>query len=242
MADRIRENVAKRAMSTSGPTSVDASPKAIRSPRGHSIPPPTNAGAFRASIGDNRPVAWFFAVRPDDETCGAILDACAAWRREARAIEPLRWASRRKLHYTLRYLGHVEPARLDELCAVGRAAAAQVAPFDLAIEHVGAFPSEARAKVVWLGAGEGRAPLAQLAGALEAGVAALGFPPGDHGEYTPHLTLARISDRVKFPALAAAIALRRDLALGRFRVAEIELMESKANVDAYESLARFTLG
>lgn len=187
-------------------------------------------------------MAWFFAVRPDEPTCGAILDACAALRRASRAIEPLRWTSRRKLHYTLRYLGHVDPARLDELRAVGRAVAAQGAPFELAIEQLGAFPSASRAKVLWLGAGDGGAALGQLAAALEAGVAPLGFPPGDHADFTPHLTLARISDRVKYPALADAIARHRDLVVGRFRVAELELMESRADVDAYETLARFALG
>lgn len=186
-------------------------------------------------------MSWFFAVRPDDATCAAILDACAAFRREHRAIEPLRWTSRRKLHYTLRFLGHVDPDRLDELSAVGRAAAAQAAPFELAIERVGAFPSEARAKVVWLGAGEGREPLTRLAALLEEGVSALGFPRDEHPVFTPHLTIARGSDRVKYPVLAEALASRVALALGRFRVEAIELMESRANVDAYETLARFPL-
>jgi 2'-5' RNA ligase len=186
-------------------------------------------------------MAWFFAVRPDAATRTTILAACAAWRREHRAIEGLRWSSEPKLHYTLRYLGHVDPSRLQELVAIGRAAAARVAPFELAIEHVGAFPSEAHAKVVWLGAGAGSAQLAALAHDLDAGVAAIGFPH-DERPFTPHLTLARISDRVKYAAVAEALATRRGLALGRFRVEALELMESRANVDAYAALASFPLG
>ncbi len=186
-------------------------------------------------------MAWFFAVRPDAPTRAAILAACAAWRREHRAIEGLRWSSEGRLHYTLRYLGHVDPARLDELCAIGRAATSGVAPFEVAIEHVGAFPSEAHAKVVWLGAGAGSATLAALAHDLDTRVGPLGFPP-DERAFTPHLTLARISDRVKFPALAEAIAARRALTLGSFRVEAVELMESRANVEAYEPLGTFPLG
>lgn len=186
-------------------------------------------------------MAWFFAVRPDPATLAAILEACAAWRRAHRAIEGLRWTSERKLHYTLRYLGHVDPSRLDELVAVGRAAPARAAPFEVAVEHVGAFPSETHAKVVWLGAGTGSEQLAAVARDLDAGVGAIGFPHDDR-PFTAHLTIARRSDRVKFAPLAEALASRRALVLGSFRVEALELMESKANVDAYEPLATFPLG
>lgn len=189
-------------------------------------------------------MAWFFAVRPDPAMRAAILEACAAWRREHRAIEGLRWSSDPKLHYTLRYLGHVDPSRPDalgELVAVGRAAAARAAPFEVAVERIGAFPSETHAKVVWLGAGAGSAELASIARDLDAAVCALGFPH-DERPFTPHLTLARLSDRVKYTPLAEAIAARRALAVGRFCVEALELMESRANVDAYEALATFPLG
>jgi 2'-5' RNA ligase len=189
-------------------------------------------------------MAWFFAVRPDATTRAAILEACAAWRRAYRAIEGLRWSSEGKLHYTLRYLGHVDASRpdaLEELAAVGRAAAARVAPFEVAVEHVGAFPSETHAKVVWLGAGAGSEQLAAIAQDLDAGVATLGFPHDDRA-FTPHLTLARLADRVNLAPLAEAIAARRSLLVGRFHVEALELMESKANVDAYAPLATFPLG
>ncbi len=185
-------------------------------------------------------MAWFFAVRPDAAARARILEACAAWRTEHRAIEPLRWTADRKLHYTLRYLGAVDPSRLDALVAIGRAVAAGRAPFALSMQHLGAFPSESRAKVVWLGAGAGSEELAAMARELDASLGEVGFAPDDR-PFVAHLTLARLSDRVKLGPLGEAIAARRELSLGAVRVEAIELMESRPNVDAYASLAAFPL-
>jgi 2'-5' RNA ligase len=185
-------------------------------------------------------MAWFFAVRPDEASRAAILDACATWRREHHEIERLRWTSERKLHYTLRYLGHVDESRLEEVALVLRESTAGVAPFELAMLGFGAFPNPKRPRVVWIGAGEGTERLATIFASLEVGLGRIGFPP-DERPYAPHLTVARISERVKFGALAAALHGREHLALGRFRVEAIELMESKPNVDEYATIASSSL-
>ena len=64
---------------------------------------------------------------------------------------------------------------------------------DVRLGGGGAFPSERRAKVLWLGRGRGRrAPRRRLAGAVGALLAPLGHEPEDR-PFHAHLTLARLA-------------------------------------------------
>ena len=62
---------------------------------------------------------------------------------------------------------------------------------DVRLGGGGAFPSERRARVLWLGVDEGAELLAQLAGAVGALLAPLGYEPEDR-PFHAHLTLARL--------------------------------------------------
>jgi 2'-5' RNA ligase len=90
----------------------------------------------------------------------------------------VRWVRPEGLHLTLHFFGAV-PAearpRIEAALAAGVAAGG--GPFELALEGLGAFPSPARARVVWVGAaGPGVERLVRLQRAVAEAVAAAGFP------------------------------------------------------------------
>ena len=78
----------------------------------------------------------------------------------------------------------------------------------LAIAGAGAFPSPARAKVLWVGIrADTPRTLASLAASVAAGARRAGAPPPDEGrKYSPHLTLARCRQPANVTALTVALA------------------------------------
>jgi len=123
----------------------------------------------------------FVAVRPPD----AVLDAVDALV-SAFEVDGARWTSRDQWHLTLRFLGN----RAD-VDAVGAALAPlALRAGEVRLGGVGAFPSARRARVLWLGVASGELWLVQLAAAVAALLAPLGFEP-EARAYHPHLTLAR---------------------------------------------------
>ena len=118
------------------------------------------------------------------------LDAVCAPLRPERA--DLRWTSREPWHITLAFLGEVgEDASARLLPRLERAARRHLA-FGLSLAGAGAFPSPARANVLWSGLSGDRKALGDLAMSVSAGARRAGAPPPDEARsYQPHVTLAR---------------------------------------------------
>ncbi|MFH1149879.1 MAG: RNA 2',3'-cyclic phosphodiesterase [Actinomycetota bacterium] len=104
-------------------------------------------------------------------------------------IEGVRWVPDENLHVTLKFLGDCDPASLDAVLAAMEAARGHL-PFRLDIGGVGAFPSQASARILWVGAGDpsGRALL--LFAGLEKALRRLGFAR-EKRPYRPHVTIGR---------------------------------------------------
>ncbi len=131
-------------------------------------------------------------------------DACAALASRLRRApdgEGVRWTRPGAYHLTLRFLGNVDTASVPELAKCVADRVAGVAPFAVQLGAAGLFPSARRPRIVAV-ALEPEAPLAALAGAVEAGVIAAGLPP-ERRSFRAHLTLGRVRAR-RVPALDGA--------------------------------------
>ena len=117
------------------------------------------------------------------------LDAVCAPLRPAR--EDLRWTSRELWHITLAFLGEVSEESIDRLVPRLERAARRHLVFGLSLAGAGAFPSRARANVLWSGLSGDRKALRDLAMSVSAGARRAGAPPPDARRYRPHVTLAR---------------------------------------------------
>jgi 2'-5' RNA ligase len=157
-----------------------------------------------------------------------LREAVAAFfAREGREIAGVRWVDGARLHLTLKFLGAVAA---DRVAAVGGAvaeAAVGHGPFALELRGAGAFPTEQRARVVWVGIGAGAAETCGLASSLETALAPLGFAREER-PFTPHLTVGRVKapprDRAALPRLLAAA---RDRTWGQALVPAVHLVRSE---------------
>jgi|SRR5688572_25465787 2'-5' RNA ligase len=164
----------------------------------------------------------FVAVPLPDALAGRVG---AVQRRLGRGWDrvDVRWSDPAAAHVTLKFLGRVEPAGLAALQAMLAAEASEHRATRVSLGTVGAFPSPRRARVVWLGLGDGGDALAQIAAGIDRGAAALGFAP-EARLYTPHLTLGR----VRAPRAGANLAGTLDVAVrGSWTVDAIVLYESR---------------
>lgn len=146
----------------------------------------------------------FFALWPDEAARAALA--------RLRPLAPGRPIAPEKLHLTLAFLGQQPSTALPVLLGIlGRLAAPEL---PLRIDCLGYF---ARPRIAWAGMTRPPAALAALQAALMAELEAAGFPPATHGEFKPHVTLAREAGTA--PADAAFEAVD-------WRVREVALVES----------------
>jgi 2'-5' RNA ligase len=107
----------------------------------------------------------------------------------------VRWVNPESIHLTLKFLGNIDSARTGEITGAIERAAAETAPFRLKVEGLGVFPDLRRVRVVWVGLDGDIDTLVRLQKKLESEMESLGFP-AESRAFTPHLTLARVGERV----------------------------------------------
>ncbi|HET6578601.1 MAG TPA: RNA 2',3'-cyclic phosphodiesterase [Gemmatimonadales bacterium] len=110
---------------------------------------------------------------------------------------PVRWVREEGLHLTLKFFGEVAPERLEVIEEAVRFAAQGTGPLALRIDQLGAFPSAARPRVLWIGI-DGPSALELLQDRLERGGEAIGFPP-EGAPFQPHVTLGRVREGHRLP-------------------------------------------
>lgn len=104
-------------------------------------------------------------------------------------IPGVAWVKAVNLHMTLKFLGNVEEGAVGPIARGLATAAAQVEAFDLDILGLGAFPTLARPRVIWIGASGPR--LSALVESIERALEPLGFPR-ETRPFSAHITLGRV--------------------------------------------------
>jgi 2'-5' RNA ligase len=166
------------------------------------------------------------------------LDAACAPLRRGRA--DVRWTSRELWHITLAFLGEVSEDVLPRLLPRLERAAGRHRAFGLNLAGAGAFPSPARANVLWGGLSGDRKALGELAMSVGAGARRAGAPPPDEGRrYRPHVTLARCRTPADVRSVVAELSGYQGPA---WTAGEIYLIRSTLGGQArYETLGTWNL-
>jgi RNA 2',3'-cyclic 3'-phosphodiesterase len=154
------------------------------------------------------------------------------------------WVEPHNLHLTLKFLGDVHERQIAEVCQAVARGAAQVGPFELDVRGAGAFPSAARPRTVWLGAGDGAELMVTLHDRVETALANLGFRE-EHRRFQAHLTLGRV--RGIGPGIAQLgelIERQADFAAGRMTIGRVAIFASTLtpNGPIYDRLGVAPLG
>jgi RNA 2',3'-cyclic 3'-phosphodiesterase len=139
----------------------------------------------------------------------------------------VRWIPVGNLHLTLRFLGDVSEASQDLLEQTLLREAAVHAPFDLALQGLGAFPNPRRARIIWIGV-EAPAGLINLQHGIESAVNRLGYPLEER-PFSPHLTIGRVRQNVtpaELEQIHAGLDSTRVNFPGKFTVGAVHLYKS----------------
>ena len=150
----------------------------------------------------NRMIRAFIAVDLPEDVERA-LGAAAQSLRDAR-IEGLRAVRPQGIHLTLKFLGDVPEARVDEIGNAVSEAVAGRPQFEVSTGGPGAFPNNRRPQVLWVGIAGRVGPLMRLQAEVDAALGGLGFP-AETRPFHPHLTLARLDRRMPAHAKRASL-------------------------------------
>ncbi|MEU1816594.1 RNA 2',3'-cyclic phosphodiesterase [Streptomyces roseifaciens] len=183
----------------------------------------------------------FAAVRPPEAAVVELTDATASLRGLPGA-EALRWTEPSGWHFTLAFLGEVDPELLPELTERLGRAAHRHARHELRFAGGGRFGD----RVLWVGADGERTILRDLARSAAAGARRAGVAVDTTHDFRPHLTLARAAGPVNLRPYAESLA---GFSGTPWSVERLELMRSRlpgggvpGERPRYETVAAWELG
>jgi RNA 2',3'-cyclic 3'-phosphodiesterase len=159
--------------------------------------------------------------------------------RRLKPTASIQWSPLANLHITTKFIGEWPDARLAELLA-SLSDVNSRDPIRVAVHKLGFFPNPSSPRVFWCGI---EAPgLERLAVDTDEAVGRVGVAREDRA-YSPHLTLARIKDRIDFRPLHQAIAGLKSLEFGTVLADRFFLYQSTRSRagSVYTKLAEFPL-
>lgn len=141
----------------------------------------------------------FFALPLPDE----LKTRLAAFQQRSKGLGlPASWPDPQGLHLTLAFLGEQDETCVPLLLEVARRAVASHEAFTLRTSTLGGFPSDRRARILWLGV-EQEPRLDVLCARLRQGLREVG-QAFDEKPFRAHLTLARFKAAVDIGLLGGA--------------------------------------
>src|SRR5450756_459635 len=116
----------------------------------------------------------------------------------AAQIEGVRWVPEENLHVTLRFIGNCGESKVPGLISWMEKAANHL-PLELLVGGAGGFPSQASARVVWVGAKDASGDIVKVYNILDKGADKCGFGR-ESRKYRSHITVGRARRKpVKIP-------------------------------------------
>ena len=156
----------------------------------------------------------FVAITLPEDLRDRLADLC-------HGLQGARWSVPDNFHLTLRFIGEVDGAMLDEIAHALSEIEGQ--PFALAIDGLGHFESRSKPKVLWAGLTASE-PLRHLRDQVETALTRAGLER-DTRRFSPHVTLGRLRGTLP-EELSQFIALNSPLRSEPFDVTGITLFQS----------------
>jgi len=103
----------------------------------------------------------------------------------------VKWVEPHNIHLTLKFLGEINEAKLEQVNAILDTIAETNSSFCLRISELGAFPNIDCPKIIWVGIDKGGAETKKIAAFLEEKLSLIGFPK-ESREFSTHITIGRI--------------------------------------------------
>jgi 2'-5' RNA ligase len=137
----------------------------------------------------------------------------------------VRWVKPGSIHLTLKFLGNILPAQVDDIAAAAAQIVRDESPITLCAAGLGAFPSQRKPRVIWVGLRGEVERLVSIQARIENALETLGFAQ-EQRPFRPHLTIGRVKDRRRLQTLIDAMTTQELPEFNSFDAAEIILYKS----------------
>jgi len=164
----------------------------------------------------------FIAVELSAEIAAGVRRIQEGMRERAAGVS---WVRPEGIHLTLKFLGEVDPDRIEGIVNKAEECVTGIKPFAIGIRGCGGFPHAKNARVIWIGVDDTSGELKELQARVEKGMEEMGFTKEDRG-YTPHLTIGRLRSGKGSTGVAQALEDMKESDLGTMEVREICLFRS----------------
>jgi len=182
----------------------------------------------------------FIAIELKEETRKKLREIQSELRKLIRS--KVSWPKPENIHLTLKFLGDVSIEQVSSIKEELKQINKSFSHFNMSLGGIGAFPNFRNPRVIWLGITTGNEEVIQIATQIDKTTNKLGFPL-EKREFTPHLTLGRIKQRVNLeniePKFTKYDKLDMDIPVDRFALIKSELNPRGA---IYTTLEEFILG
>ena len=165
-------------------------------------------------------IRTFVAIELDETISAALTDL----QEQLKADVPrgsVRWVRPEGIHLTLKFLGDVSVARIEELEQALTQACTPCPVFSFSVGGLGCFPNPRRPRVIWVGVQEGGGTLKRLQEAVEHGMEKLGFAP-EGRRFDAHLTVGRTQQRASSGDVRLLGQLVSETEVGRLGQMEVQ--------------------
>jgi RNA 2',3'-cyclic 3'-phosphodiesterase len=135
-------------------------------------------------------VRTFIAIDLSDAMRERIADVEDQLKVKCSAI-PIRWVPVENIHLTLVFLGDISVLNLALLEDALQIELNGYSSFEINVGQIGAFPSNQRPRVIWVGV-EAPKELFEIQAKIENRLHHLGYPREDR-HFSPHLTIGRMA-------------------------------------------------
>ena len=164
----------------------------------------------------------FIATNIDSRIICEVAETIIQLRR---AIPEVRWVAPDNIHLTVKFLGDIDPSRVDPIANALEQALTLFPRFTINAKDLGVFPDLRRPRVLWIGL-EGK-KLLELASKIETVLDPLGFSTEKRG-FQPHLTIGRWRQFDRAPKkLAGLLEKWQGHEFGESTVAEVIFFQSE---------------
>ena len=164
----------------------------------------------------------FIAIELPEET---VQKLAAIQEQLKRSQAGVRWVRPASIHLTLKFLGNIPAAQVDEIAAAAAQVVVDEPPVTLCAAGLGGFPSHRKPRVIWVGLRGEVDRLANIQAGLEKALEPLGFAQEGRG-FRPHLTIGRVKDRRRLQLLIEALSTQELPEFNSFDADEIILYKS----------------
>jgi 2'-5' RNA ligase len=137
----------------------------------------------------------------------------------------VRWVKPAGIHLTLKFLGNILPAQVDDIAAAAAQLLRGEPTITLCAAGLGCFPSPRKPRVIWVGLRGEVERLVNIQAGLEQALEPLGFAREGRG-FRPHLTIGRVKDRHQLQPLIEAMSTLELPEFNSFDADEIILYKS----------------